>query len=192
MDYFFWIIISYLFGSLPFGYWIGRLKGIDLRLVGSGSTGATNVLRNVGKIPALITLILDVLKGFLPVYYSYTFTRNDYITILVAVFCIIGHSKSIFLNFKGGKSSATGLGVLIGISPIVALISFSIWLIVVRVSRYSSLGSIIAVPLVPAWFYFFHLPTIYIWLGIFIAVYIVLIRHKDNIKRLINKTEPQI
>ena len=187
-----WILIGYLSGSIPTGYWIGRLKGIDLRSLGSGSTGATNVLRNVGKFPALVTFIVDILKGFLPVYYSYKFTSNDYITILVSIFCIVGHSKSIFLNFKGGKSSATALGILIGISPIVALISFSIWLIVVLVSRYSSLGSIVAVPLAPVWFYFFHLPNVYIWLGIFIAVYIVLIRHRDNIKRLLNGTEPKI
>ena len=192
IEYLIWLLIGYLFGSIPSGYWIGRLKGIDLRSVGSGSTGATNVLRNVGKFPALVTFVLDVLKGFLPVYYSYKFTSNDYITILVAIVCIIGHSKSIFLNFKGGKSSATALGILIGISPVVALISFSIWLLVVVVSKYSSLGSIVAVPLAPIWFYFFHLSKVYIWMGIFIAVYVVLVRHRDNIKRLLNGTEPKI
>jgi len=192
MDYIVWVMIGYFSGSIPTGYWIGRLKGIDLRSVGSGSTGATNVLRAVGKGPALLTLIIDILKGFLPVFLAMKITGDNFIVVLVSITCIVGHSKSIFLSFKGGKSSATGLGVLIGISPLVAFISFSIWLVVVFVSKYSSLGSLIAVPLVPVWFYIFHKPPIYILFGIFIAVYIVLIRHRENIKRLIEGKEPKI
>ncbi len=187
-----WIFAAYLSGSIPTGYWLGKLKGIDLTKTGSGSTGATNVLRNLGKWPALITLVLDVLKGFLPVYLSAKLQSCAFLVVTVAIFCIIGHSKSIFLNFKGGKSSATGLGILIAVSWEVALIVFSVWLIVVLTSRYSSLGSIVAVPLAPVGMYFFHKPKSYILLVAFAAIYIVLIRHRENIQRLIKGTEPKI
>ncbi|OGI20159.1 MAG: acyl-phosphate glycerol 3-phosphate acyltransferase [Candidatus Melainabacteria bacterium RIFCSPHIGHO2_02_FULL_34_12] len=187
-----WIILGYLFGSIPTGYWIGKLKGIDLTEIGSGSTGATNVLRNLGKWPAFFTLVIDASKGFLPVFLSLKFTSSHLLPILVALACVIGHSKSVFLNFKGGKSSAVGLGVLMALNFNAAIITFIIWFIIVSISRYSSLGSIIAVPLVPLWFYIFHKPPLYIIFGILIAIYIVLIRHRENIKRLLNGTEPKI
>ena len=187
-----WITIGYLSGSIPTGYWIGKLKGIDLTEIGSGSTGATNVLRNLGKRAALVTFLIDVLKGFLPVYFSMKLQPCTFLTAMVAVFCIFGHSKSIFLGFKGGKSSATGLGILIALSWQAALITFLIWVIVIAVSKYSSLGSIISIPLTPVWLYFFHKPVPYTAITVFAAVYIVLIRHMENIKRLINGTEPKI
>lgn len=192
MDYLLWILIGYFSGSIPTGYWLGKLKGIDLTQIGSGSTGATNVLRNLGKFPALVTLIVDVLKGFLPVYYAVRFSQNELIIILCAVACIIGHSKSVFLKFKGGKSSATGLGILIAVSWEAALITFFLWIVIVGVSKYSSLGSIVVIPLAPLWLYLFHKPIIYVCLTIFAAVYIVVIRHRENIKRLLNGTEPKI
>ena len=197
MDYIFWIVTGYFSGSIPTGYLIGKLKGIDLTRIGSGSTGATNVLRNVGKIAALITLVIDVLKGFIPVYLvmSY-FCRGGVppplLVVLVGLASILGHSKSVFLKFKGGKSSATGLGILIAISWKVAVISFLIWIVVVFTFRYSSLGSIITCPLVPLWMYLFHMSNVYILFTVVIAVYIVLVRHRDNIKRLIKGTEPKI
>ncbi len=189
---FIWITIGYLSGSIPTGYLIGKLKGIDLTKIGSGSTGATNVLRNLGKGPALITLIIDALKGFLPVYFAIKLQPCTLLVTMVAVFCIIGHSKSIFLGFKGGKSSAIGLGILIALSWKAALITFLIWIIVVGISKYSSLGSIISIPLVPLWMYLFHKPFLYILITIFAAVYIVLIRHRENIQRLIKGTESKI
>lgn len=192
MDYLIWILIGYFSGSIPTGYWLGKLKGIDLTEIGSGSTGATNVLRNLGKFPALITLTVDVLKGFLPVYFAVRFSQNELIIILCAVACIVGHSKSIFLKFKGGKSSATGLGILIAVSWEAAFITFFLWIVIVGVSKYSSLGSIVVIPLAPLWLYLFHKPVIYVYLTIFAAVYIVVIRHKENIKRLLNGTEPKI
>lgn len=192
MDYIAWTVFSYLLGSLPIGYWLGKLKGIDLTEEGSGSTGATNVLRKVGKIEALITLVFDISKGFLCVYLAMRFGQNQLIVLLSAIACIIGHSKSIFLKFKGGKSSASSLGILIAINWKVALIIFSIWLVVVFISKYSSLGSIVTIPLAPIFLYIFHEPLTYILFVAFVAVYIVLIRHIDNIKRLLNGTEPRI
>lgn len=192
MDYMVWTVFSYLLGSVPIGYWLGKLKGIDLTEEGSGSTGATNVLRKVGKIEALITLVFDISKGFLCVYLAMKFGQNQLIVLLSAIACIIGHSKSIFLKFKGGKSSASSLGILIAINWKVALIIFSIWLVVVFISKYSSLGSIVTIPLAPIFLYIFHEPIAYILFVAFVAVYIVLIRHIDNIKRLLNGTEPKI
>lgn len=192
MDYIAWTVFSYLLGSVPIGYWLGKLKGIDLTEEGSGSTGATNVLRKVGKIEALITLVFDISKGFLCVYLAMKFGQNQLIVLLSAIACIIGHSKSIFLKFKGGKSSASSLGILIAINWKVALIIFSIWLVVVFIFKYSSLGSIVAVPLAPIFLYIFHEPIAYILFVAFVTVYIVLIRHIDNIKRLLNGTEPKI
>lgn len=192
MDYVLWTFVAYLSGSIPLGYWLGKLKGIDLTKIGSGSTGATNVLRNVGKVPALITLIFDVLKGFLPVYLAIKFQKSELLVLLVGVACIIGHSKSVFLKFSGGKSSATGLGVLIAINPIVAIITFLIWIVVVFTTKYSSLGSIIAVPLTPVWLYLFQEPIKYVLFATLAAGYIVLFRHKDNIKRLLEGKEPKL
>ena len=192
MNYLIWVLIGYISGSIPVGYWLGILKGIDLTEIGSGSTGATNVLRNLGKVPALITLIFDALKGFLPVYFAMRLQENNLMVLLVATACVFGHSKSIFLKFKGGKSSATGLGILIAFSWQVALIIFSIWTIVVLTSRYSSLGSIIAIPLTPVFLYLFHRPMPYVFFGIFAAIYIILFRHRENIQRLIAGTELKI
>lgn len=193
MDYLIWILIGYLSGSVPTGYWLGKLKGIDLTEIGSGSTGATNVLRNLGKWPALITFSVDILKGFLPIYFAIKLTNSNLIVVLVGVACILGHSKSIFLSFKGGgKSSATALGILFAISWQAALITFLIWSIIVGISKYSSLGSIIAIPLSPLWLYLFHKPKIYIVLVIFAAIYIVLVRHRENIQRLLKGTELKI
>ena len=190
---FIWLVVGYLSGSTPTGYWIGKLKGIDLTEIGSGSTGATNVLRNLGMWPALLTLVIDVLKGFLPAYFALKLQSNDLIVVLVGIACLIGHSKSIFLpDFKGGKSSAVGLGILIAISWQAAAITFAIWVVVVGISKYSSLGSIISVPLTPLWIFLFHRPMIYVWLCIIAAIYIVLIRHRENIQRLIKRIEPKI
>jgi len=192
MDYLIWALVGYVSGSIPTGYWLGKLKGIDLTKEGSGSTGATNVLRKVGKTEALITLLFDVLKGFIPVYFALRLQRSETEVIVLAVACIIGHSKSIFLNFKGGKSSATSLGILTALCWQAAAITFFLWIVIVGVSKYSSLGSIVVIPLAPLWMYLFHKPMIYIVLVIFAVVYIVLIRHKENIQRLLKGTEPKI
>ena len=150
------------------------------------------MLRTLGKRAALATFLIDVLKGFLPVYFAMKLQDCTFLVAMVAVFCIIGHSKSVFLGFKGGKSSAIALGIVIALSWQVALILFSIWIIIVYITKYSSLGSILTVPLVPVCFYLFHKPLTYIAFGIFAAVYIVLIRHRENIQRLLNGTEPKI
>lgn len=186
------VLAGYLLGSIPIGYWLGKLKGIDLIKEGSGSTGATNVLRKVGKLEALLTLLFDVGKGFFSAYLMIKLNRNELVVLLTSMACIVGHSKSIFLGFKGGKSSATGLGILLAICWQAAVITFLIWLVVVYTSKYSSLGSIVAIPLSALWLFLFHKSVIYIFFSISASVYIVLIRHRENIKRLLQGTEPKI
>lgn len=187
-----YLLAGYLLGSIPIGYWLGKVKGIDLTREGSGSTGATNVLRKIGKVEALVTLLFDIGKGFLSAYVIMKFNRGELVVLLTSMACIIGHSKSIFLGFKGGKSSATGLGILIAICWQAALITFLIWLLVVYTTKYSSMGSIVSVPLSTVWIYLFSKSLIYTFFAVFASFYIVLIRHRENIRRLLNGTEPKI
>jgi glycerol-3-phosphate acyltransferase PlsY len=179
---------------MPFGYWMGKLHGIDLTTTGSGSTGATNVMRLVGKWQALVVFALDMLKGFVPIYYAKNYciafnTNNPWLLLPLTLVPIIAHSKSIFIGFKGGKSSATGFGVLMALNPLIAVITIITWSAVVFFSGYSSLGSIIAVPLVPIWLYVFGESLPVISFGILAFVYIVLIKHSANIVRLIKGEE---
>lgn len=183
-----------MIGAMPIGYWMGKLYGIDLTQTGSGSTGATNVMRLVGKWQALVVFSLDMLKGFAPVYYAKNYspefnTHSPWILLALTLLPIIAHSKSIFIGFKGGKSSATGFGVLMALNPLIAVITIVTWGAVVFFSGYSSLGSIISVPLVPIWLYVFgeNLPVISF--GVLAFIYIVLIKHRSNILRLVKGEE---
>ena len=123
------IFISiYLIAAMPFGYWIGLFFGKDLTKEGSKSTGATNALRVLGKKPALAVLILDILKGYLPIFIVETFLKSvlpkeSWLFLILSLVPILAHSKSIYIGFKGGKSSATGLGVLLALNPLVAVMT---------------------------------------------------------------------
>ncbi len=190
-------IVTYILGAVPFGYYMGLAYGKDLTKIGSGSIGATNVLRAIGKWQAALVLALDAAKGFVPVYYAknYFFVDNDYsqwYLLLLTFVPIIAHSKSVFIGFKGGKSSATGFGVLLAINWLVALITIGIWITTVYLSKYSSLGSIVCIPLVAIWLYLFGESFPIVCYGIFTTIYIVLIKHRSNIQRLLNGTEPKI
>ncbi len=189
-----YFIATYFIAAMPFGYWMGKLHGIDLTQTGSGSTGATNVMRLVGKWQALTVFVLDMLKGFAPVYYAKNYSaefaaNNEWILLALTLLPIIAHSKSIFIAFKGGKSSATGFGVLIALNPLIAVITIATWGAVVFLSGYSSLGSIISIPLVPIWLYIFGESLPVISFGILAFVYIVLIKHRTNIVRLVKGEE---
>ena len=149
---FFILLISYLLGSFPSGFLYAKnLKGIDLRYVGSGSTGATNVLRNIGKWPALIVFILDVLKGFIAVKIAYFFLSDNIFQVLAGLFAIIGHICPIWLKGKGGKAVATGLGMFIALSWKVGLASFGTFLIMISLTKIVSLSSITAAILLPVY-----------------------------------------
>ena len=142
---FFSLVLGYLLGSIPSGWLAGRwLKGIDLRELGSGSTGATNVLRQVGKGPALVVFLIDVGKGAAAVLIARALGLGDWIQVLAGLTALAGHIWPVWLGFKGGKAVATGLGLFLGLAWPVGLASFGVFLAVFSLSRYVSLASVLA------------------------------------------------
>ncbi|HBE16054.1 MAG TPA: acyl-phosphate glycerol 3-phosphate acyltransferase [Cyanobacteria bacterium UBA11149] len=197
------IIGAYLLGSIPTGYLAGKtLKGIDIREEGSGSTGATNVLRTIGKIPALMVLLIDAAKGagaIALVNGVYYFTGTSvlpetwqyWLVALAGFLALIGHSKSIWIGFSGGKSVATSLGVLLAMSWPVGLGTLGVFGIVFGISRIVSLGSIAGAIAVAVLTIVLRQPLPYEIFGCAAGLYVI-IRHRSNIERLLAGTEPQI
>ena len=186
------LALGYLLGSTPNGYLAGRwLKGIDLRQCGSGSTGATNVLRNVGKAPALVVFLLAVGKGALAVLLAKSFGLNDWVQVLAGLAALAGHIWPVWLGWKGGKAVATGLGMFLGLAWPVGLACFGLFMAVISISRIVSLSSVVAA---------IGLPVLMVLAGAngasisvsVVASVMVLWRHRSNIERLIAGTEPRI
>ncbi len=186
-------LVAYLIGSIPTGYIVVKLlKGEDIRKIGSGSTGATNVKRVLGKGWFFGVMLMDAFKGALPVLLAKYFdTSTGILAVLAAVAVLIGHSKSIFLGFTGGKSVASGVGTILALCWQVGLLIALIWGIITYISRYVSLGSIIALCLSPILMFFFHKPIAYIIYCAIGALYIVYL-HRENIKRLIAGNENKV
>jgi len=188
------ILISYLLGSIPTGFLIGKyLKNIDLRLIGSGSTGATNVLRNVGKWPALFVFIVDVGKGLISVKIAQYYADQGLIEVLAGISAISGHIWPIWLKGKGGKAVATGLGMFLALSWKVGLASLGIFLIVLAKSKFVSLSSISAALLLPI-FMFFNIGNFihpYFIISLIVSL-LVIWKHRTNIHRLIKGEESKI
>ena len=188
------IIIFYLIGSLPFALILTKLSGFgDIRNIGSGNVGATNVLRTGNKYLAFIVLSLDIIKGFIPliilqVYFEDLSLLNK---IIVGHFAIIGHIFPIWLKFKGGKGVATYIGFLFSINPYIGLLFLILWMAVALTTKYSSLGSLIAILVAPIYFIFINFN---LFIGIFFIYLslIIYLKHSENIKRLLNKTESKI
>ena len=190
------IIAAYLIGSIPTGYIVVKIfTGEDIRKIGSGSTGATNVKRVMGKTWFFIVLLLDALKGALPVIiaklYITAFLSIGLAPVLCAIAVILGHSKSIFLKFSGGKSVASGVGTILALNWQVGLIIAAIWATITYVSKYVSLGSIIALILSPFLMYLCNEPISYIIYCAIGAIYIVYL-HRTNVKRLLNGEESKV
>lgn len=190
------ILGAYLIGSIPTGYIIVKLAtGQDIRTIGSGSTGATNVKRVMGKKWFFITLLLDAFKGALPVVLAYflcsNFTDIGLLPVLAAVAVILGHSKSVFLKFTGGKSVASGVGTILALNIWVGLIIAAIWGVITYTSKYVSLGSIIALAISPVLMYLFRQPVAYIVYCAVGALYIIWL-HRSNIQRLIKGEENKV
>ncbi len=182
------VAASYLIGSIPTGYIVVKLfTGQDIRTLGSGSTGATNVKRVMGKKWFFIVMILDALKGALPVAltaYFATFYQNIGLLPVISALCaILGHSRSVFLNFTGGKSVATGVGTLLALNWQAGLIIAAVWAVITWISKYVSLGSIIAFGLAPVIMWFMNAPVAYIGYTLVAAIYVIWL-HRENIKRL--------
>ncbi|MBS1113738.1 MAG: plsY [Nitrospirae bacterium] len=186
------LIAAFVLGSIPFGIITAKAKGIDLKKIGSGNIGATNVLRSLGKWPAVITLLGDILKGTLAVAIGkYTGVAPLY-EGLIGISAILGHNFSLFLGFRGGKGVATSLGVLVIYAPLAALVTLIIWIGVVLFTKYSSLGAIVSFALLPFNVMLFNFEDkTKIFVSILISLFIIL-RHKDNMKRLMNGTERKI
>ena len=186
------LAIGYLLGAIPNGYLAGRwLKGIDLRQCGSGSTGATNVLRNVGKGPALVVFLLDVGKGALAVLLAKQVGLNDWLQVLAGLAALAGHIWPVWLGGKGGKAVATGLGLFLGLAWPVGLASLGIFLAVISIFRIVSLSSVSAAMALPVLMMATHQNTASITVSV-VAMLLVLWRHRSNIERLIAGTEPKI
>ena len=189
-------IIAYVIGSIPTGYLIVKAKtGQDIRTVGSGSTGATNVKRVLGKNYFFLVMLLDALKGALPVVLAKLFATAGVslglAPVIAAVAVIIGHSKSIFLQFKGGKSVASGVGTILALNWVVGIVIALVWGVITYTTKYVSVGSIIALVISPFVMYFLGAPIAYVAYCALGAIYIVYL-HRENIKRLINGNENKV
>lgn len=187
---------AYVIGSIPTGYIVVKVfTGQDIRKSGSGSTGATNVKRVMGKKWFFTVMFLDAFKGALPVIlakiFATAFVSIGLVPVLCAIAVILGHSKSIFLKFTGGKSVASGVGTIIALNWQVGLIIALTWSVITYISKYVSLGSIIALAVSPFLMYLFHEPIAYILYCILGAIYIIYL-HRENILRLVKGEESKI
>ena len=186
------LAIGYALGAIPSGYLAGRwLKGIDLRDCGSGSTGATNVLRNVGKGPALLVFLLDVGKGTLAVLLAKSVGLNDWVQVLAGLAALAGHIWPVWLGWKGGKAVATGLGMFLGLAWPVGLSSFGLFMATISLSRIVSLASVVAAIGLPVLMLVAGNSSAYVVVSL-VASSMVIWRHRSNIQRLMAGTEPQI
>ena len=185
-------LLAYIIGSIPNGLIVSRVvAGIDIRQYGSHNIGATNVWRTLGKGPGAAVFLLDFIKGILGVFFGYLLVGTPFAMIFGGMAAIIGHSLPLFLGFHGGKGVATGLGVIAFLMPKVTIVVFLVWLAIVLVTRYVSLGSIIAAALVPILAWLFSYPIESFLFGLLAAV-LIIVRHKTNIVRLLNGTENHI
>ncbi len=188
------IIISFILGSIPFGVIIAKVRGVDLKKVGSGNIGATNVLRAMGKGYAVITLLGDMLKGAAAVAIGNYLSVGPVYEGVMGLSAILGHNFSLFLGFRGGKGVATSIGVLLIYSPKIAILTLIIWLVMALVTRYSSLGAIVSFGLLPFNIYMFEDPKLKAAKLLIAAMItlLILFRHIENIGRLIKGTERKI
>ena len=194
MKFLIFVVIAYIFGSFPSGVWLGKVtKNIDLREYGSKSSGATNAYRILGPKYGIMVLILDALKGYTPLYSASLFGIGGIYIILLGLVAILAHTFSFFIQFKGGKGVATSLGVFLFLMPKVVGILILVFILIVGVSKYISLGSVVCAGLLPILAYFMpvkegvpRIPLVIISLivGIF-----VIYKHKANIQRLMDGKE---
>ena len=194
-------LFGYFVGSIPFGLILTKISGLgDIRKIGSGNIGATNVLRTGNKKIALLTLLLDGGKGALAIYlvtiFSYyllmdKFNKIELYQCTVAISTVLGHCFPLWLKFKGGKGVATGFGVIITLNLYIGIVALLIWVFIAKVFKISSMSALISYLLLPIFMFYFETEYMY-FLSSFVISLICFIQHKENIKRLINKSEPKI
>ncbi len=181
------VVVAYLLGSIPFAYLAGRMRGIDIRTVGSKNVGATNVFRTLGKGIGIAVMVLDITKGLVAVLTAHAMTGSPW-PLIAAAAAILGHVFPVWLRFKGGKGVAVAGGAMIGLVPLPALIVAVIWLLIVAITRYVSLGSILAAFVFPFLVLAFGAP----WptlVFVCLASVVLIVRHRANIRRLMHGDE---
>jgi glycerol-3-phosphate acyltransferase PlsY len=181
---------SYLVGAIPFGVIVARLRGVDIMSVGSGNIGATNVWRTLGVSLGLLVFVLDVLKGAVPAIVAGWVTGRSDWAFLCGALAVLGHSASPFLRFSGGKGVSTGLGALLGSAPSVGLCAFGVFVVLLVVTRYVSLSSVVAAISMVVFGMVFHEPPIVI-VGYGLLATFVVVRHRANLRRLVHHEEPR-
>lgn len=194
MNLVFACLVAYFCGSLPFGKWIAAARGVDILKEGSGNIGATNVWRVLGPKWGAVVLLMDILKGFLPSYLLPLMVGQSAgdpkYGILFGACAVVGHSVSPFLRFRGGKSVATALGVMLAVTPVVAGIAFGLFLLTLLLTRFVSVGSIVGSMSAPILAFAFGSPLEVVVVYSILAT-LIFLRHIPNIKRLMGGTEPK-
>ena len=189
------ILASYLLGAIPNGLLIARLKGVDLQKVGSGNIGATNVFRCVGKGWGVLAFVLDAVKGFVPAFFFPRLLESapPWLGLACGVAAVAGHNWPVWLKFKGGKGVSTSAGMLLGIAPAAVGIGFAVFALTVALTRFVSLGSILAAVAVPAAYLWMNGADNRLLAGALILMgLLVIVKHRANVGRLLKGTEPRI
>lgn len=189
MDKILLVVAAYLLGSIPFGYLIVRGKsGADIRETGSGGTGATNVSRRAGKAAGVLTLLLDAAKGCVAVLIARAVSGEDWVIAVAAIAALVGHIFPVWLGFRGGKGVATGVGIFLVLAPIALLCAGVVFVAIVVLTRYVSLGSIIAAILIPVlvWLQSDSQPLL---VAAVVGAALIVFAHRGNIQRLVSGTE---
>ena len=196
-----WAVGAYLVGSIPFGFLVGKMRGKDIRTLGSKNIGATNVYRTVGKPWGVLAFACDFLKGFLPTLAARLVSEGNaslaYLPLAVGILTVAGHMWTCFMRFKGGKGIATGFGMLVALVPWLVLTAFGLWAVTVWLSHYISLGSILAAAflLVAVWFPILGSPG---WKDLPLCILVAFVsafaiwKHRTNIQRLVKGCENKI
>ncbi len=185
-------VISFLVGSIPFGYLVAKIKGVDIRKHGSGNIGATNVYRVFGKKLGALTLFLDLLKGLVCVLSARILFKNDmYALYIAAVFVVLGHDFSIFLNFRGGKGVATSYGAMLPISFIASVSGMILWIVILIMTKYSSLAAILSFGISTTVCFLLNQTGNNKFVFLFLFV-LMLFKHRGNIKRFLAREENRL
>ena len=180
---------SYLLGSIPFGYLVCRAKKLNIREIGSGNIGATNVYRALGFKWAVLVGLLDLGKGALPTLLATQLMESQILFLIVGIAAIAGHNWPVFLGFKGGRGVATTGGVVLVLMPVISLIAVGIWALVVKITRFVSLGSIAVAVIFPIMAFFQS--AVYFYFTLFLAL-VIIVQHRPNIKRLLSGEENRV
>lgn len=198
MNIFIWVVIAYFIGSIPTAYIVGRCKKVDIREWGSGNVGATNTYRILGKWLGLLVLVIDIAKGFLPVFIANRYGQGEensiYGLFLVGAFAVIGHMYPLWLKFRGGKGVATAGGIMLAISPALMFTGMIIFFLTLFYTHTVSLSSIISIGSLPFAFFLYHnfdreMPFFFFLLTLAVTV---VVKHRANIRRIRNGTESKL